>query len=221
MRPRRRSRPAPRPPGPHQVQRGLVGGATADDHRHVQVVDELLEIQWGQVRRDMLGRHGGASDDEEVHAGIDHGLRVRLGVLRRQGARRRHPGLADLGHSFADQLGFDRFGVDRLHRPGGFDRVVDRNDLLEQRLRVLVPGPQTLELSTPRPPSWPSRIAVAGDITESIGALISGKAKLYASSFQARLTSSSPRVRRDGTMEMSSKAKACCARLLRPISNMG
>jgi hypothetical protein len=27
-------------------------------------------------------------------------------------------------------------------------------------------------------------------------------------------------VRRDGTMVMSSKANACCARLLRPISNM-
>ena len=62
---------------------------------------------------------------------------------------------------------------------------------------------------------------MAGDITESIGAAISGKSKVYASIRQCSDTSSSPRVRRDGTMVMSSNANACSARLLRPMSNMG
>ncbi len=75
--------------------------------------------------------------------------------------------------------------------------------------------------STPRPPSRPISIAVAGDITESIGAAISGKSKVNASIRQVRLTCSSPRVRREGTIAMSSNANACWARLLRPISNMG
>ena len=56
-------------------------------------------------------------------------------------------------------------------------------------------------------------------MTESIGAAISGNSKLYASIRQPRFTSSSPRVRRDGTIAMSSKANACWARLVRPISN--
>ena len=35
----------------------------------------------------MLGRDRGAPDDEEVDAGVDHGLGERLGVLRRERAR--------------------------------------------------------------------------------------------------------------------------------------
>jgi hypothetical protein len=75
-------------------------------------------------------------------------------------------------------------------------------------------------LSTPRPPSRPTATAVAGDITESIGAAISGNWNVWASIRHVIDTSSSPRVRRDGTIVMSSKANACCARLLKPISNI-
>src|SRR6476469_5363563 len=76
-------------------------------------------------------------------------------------------------------------------------------------------------LRTPNPPSWPIRMAVVGETTESIGAASSGKSKMYASIRHCSETSSSPRVRRDGTIVMSSKAKARSARLLRPTSNMG
>ncbi len=31
--------------GAHEVQRGLVGGAAADDHGDVELVDELLEVE--------------------------------------------------------------------------------------------------------------------------------------------------------------------------------
>ena len=63
-------------------------------------------------------------------------------------------------------------------------------------------------------------IAVAGDITESIGAATIGKSSRIASMRQARLTSSMPRVRREGTMAISSKENALEARRLRPMSYM-
>ncbi len=47
-------------------------------------------------------------------------------------------------------------------------------------------------------------MAVAGDITESIGAATMGTSKETASIFQVRSTSSSPRVRRVGAMATSS-----------------
>jgi len=49
------------------------------------------------------------------------------------------------------------------------------------------------------------RMAVDGDITESIGAPTMGTPKETASIFQLRSTSSSPRVRRAGAMATSSK----------------
>src|SRR3954447_19936603 len=73
-------------------------------------------------------------------------------------------------------------------------------------------------LSTPRPPCRPSAIAVSGDITESIGAARIGRAKREASICHAVETSSGSRVRRLGTMAMSSKEYARRPRLARPIS---
>jgi hypothetical protein len=48
-------------------------------------------------------------------------------------------------------------------------------------------------------------MALSGDITESIGAAITGRSKWYASICQATDTSSGSRVRREGTTAMSSK----------------
>ena len=44
----------------HQVQCGLVGRAAADDDRHVELVDELLEVERGRLGRHVLGRDDGA-----------------------------------------------------------------------------------------------------------------------------------------------------------------
>ena len=41
--------------GAHQVQRGLVGRAAADDDRHVELVDELLEVERLGPAGDVLG----------------------------------------------------------------------------------------------------------------------------------------------------------------------
>ena len=82
--------------GAHQVQRRRVGGRTADDDRHVELVDELLEVQRLGAARDVLGRDGRAADDEQVDAGVDDGLPELLGALRGQGAGDGDAGVADL-----------------------------------------------------------------------------------------------------------------------------
>ena len=73
-----------------------------------------------------------------------------------------------------DQLGLDRLGVDLLHPPGGLgvasSPAISASSGSGSSYRVHSPS----RLSTPRPPSWPSAIAVAGDITESIGAASTG-----------------------------------------------
>ncbi|MBK0297147.1 PLP-dependent transferase, partial [Bacillus sp. S34] len=65
--------------GAQEVQCRRVGGGTAHDHRDVEFVDELLEVEGLGVLRDVLGRDRGAADDEQVDAGIDDGL-IRLSV---------------------------------------------------------------------------------------------------------------------------------------------
>src|SRR5699024_4788902 len=61
-------------------------------------------------------------------------------------------------------------------------------------------------------------MAVAGDITESIGAPITGMENLNASICQSNDTSSGSRVRRVGTIDMASKGMDSRPRLPRPIS---
>ena len=56
--------------GAHEVERGLVAGAAADDHRDVERADERLEVERvvGAVG-DVLGRHDRALDDQQVELG--------------------------------------------------------------------------------------------------------------------------------------------------------
>ena len=84
--------------GAHEVQRGLVGGAAADDHRDVELADEALEVQRLDGLRDVLGRHDRALDDEQVELGGDDRCGELLGALRRDATRtirRRRHGSAD------------------------------------------------------------------------------------------------------------------------------
>jgi hypothetical protein len=131
--------------GPHQVQRRLVRGAAADDHRDVQLVDELLEVERLRPARDVLRRDRGAPDDEQVHPGVDDGLRELRRALRRQRGGRDDAGLTHLADALEDQLLPHRRGVDLLQAPVGLG-LVQLPDLLEQRLRVVVPGPQPLKV---------------------------------------------------------------------------
>src|SRR5699024_11731652 len=68
----------------HQVQGGGVGGATADHHRHIEVVDELLEVERFGTAGDVFGRDRGAPDHEDVHTGVDDRPVVLCCVVRGQ-----------------------------------------------------------------------------------------------------------------------------------------
>ena len=82
--------------GAHEVQRRRVGRAAADDHRHVELVDELLEVERLGPAGDVLGGDGRAADDEQVDPGVHDGLPELLGALRASARRRRSPRRADL-----------------------------------------------------------------------------------------------------------------------------
>src|SRR5205085_9666445 len=69
-----------------------------------------------------------------------------------------------------------------------------------------------------RPPRRPISIAVAGETTPSIAAAIIGSSSLYASTSHVMSTSSGSRVRRLGTMAMSSNPYARRPDLPIPIS---
>src|SRR5690606_15602332 len=57
--------------GAHEVQRRRIGGRAADDHRHVELVDEPLEVERLGAGGDVLGGDGGPPDDEQVGTGLD------------------------------------------------------------------------------------------------------------------------------------------------------
>ncbi len=150
-----------------------MGGAAADDDRHIQLVDELLQVQRLGLTRHVLGRHRRAADHEDVDACVDDGLVVAHGPLGRQPRRGGHAGCPDLLDPPADQLFLDRLGVDLLQPPGR-RLVVKLGRLGEQRLGVLEPGPQSLKVQRGKTAELADAIAVAGDTTLSIGATTSG-----------------------------------------------
>src|SRR4029453_10134413 len=82
-------------------------------------------------------------------------LRVRLGVLGRERTGSRHSGFSNLSDPLADELRLDRLGVDLLHSPGCLDWILDRDDLLQLRSRVVIAGPETLEIHHTEPTELP------------------------------------------------------------------
>ena len=152
--------------------RGVVGGAAYDDG-HIQIVDELLQVQWLVILGDVLGGNDRAADDEQVDARFEHGRIIVLRALRGQGARNGDAGITNLMQTLDNELRLDRLGVDLLNTLGrAFGRQF--GDLVKQRLRIVVAGPQASRSSTPSAPILPMAMAVAGLVTESIGAPITG-----------------------------------------------
>ena len=131
--------------GAHEVQRGRVRRAAADDDRQVELADELLEVQRLGRLGDVLGGHDGPLDDEHVELGVEDELGVALDPLRRERGARGHARRLDLLDAGADQLLLDRLGVDLLQAAGGLVGL-QRRDLLEERVGILVAGPQALEV---------------------------------------------------------------------------
>lgn len=131
--------------GTHQMQsRGIVGGAT-DDDGHIQIVDELLQVQRLVILGDMLGGNNRATDDEQVDARFEHGRIIVLRALRGQCARNGDAGIANLMQTLDNELRLDRLGVDLLNALGrAFGRQL--GDFVEQRPRIVVAGPQAFDV---------------------------------------------------------------------------
>ena len=125
-----------------------VASHATDDDGNVQLVDELLQVQRLVRGRNVLSRDGRAADDEQLNACLHHGLVVLLGVLRAQGAGNNHTGVTDLFQACSNQFRLNRLGVNLLHAGScrGGICLGQLNNLVEQRLRVLVAGPQALEV---------------------------------------------------------------------------
>jgi hypothetical protein len=68
--------------GAHQMQRGGVRRAAADDDRDVELVDELLQVERLRAPGHVLGRHGRTADHEQVDAGVDDRFVILHGPLR-------------------------------------------------------------------------------------------------------------------------------------------
>ena len=57
--------------GAHQVQRGRIRGAAADDDRYRQLGDEFLQVERLDDGADVLGADDRSLDDQHVEAGVD------------------------------------------------------------------------------------------------------------------------------------------------------
>ncbi len=102
-------------PGAHQVEGRLVGRATADDDRDLELADEALEVERFDGLGDVLGGDHGPLDDEEVELGVDEGFGILRRALRRQRPARHGPRRLDLPDPGGDELGLDGLGVNLLH----------------------------------------------------------------------------------------------------------
>ena len=133
-------------------------------------------------------------------------------------ARRGEPGVLDLTDAPADQLFLDRLLVELLHPARGLLRI-ERCDLVEDRVGVVVAGPETFEVQAGEP----------ADLADLDGGLrrddavhgrgrSAGGRSWNASSSQEMSMSSGSRVRRLGTMAMSSNPYACRPDFAIPIS---
>ena len=112
--------------------------------------DEALQIQRLRGLRHVLGRDDGSLNDQKVELGGQAGGGQRLGALRRDRRRRRDARLLHLADAGRHQLGLDRLAVHLLHARRGL-LVVELADLLEEVGRILVAGPQALEIQDAEP----------------------------------------------------------------------
>jgi hypothetical protein len=127
------------------VQRRRVGRTAADHTRDRDLGGELLQVERLALRRDVLGGDHGALDHEDVEAGLDRDLVVLGDALGRERARGDCAGRLDLLDALGDELGLDRLLVDPLHQMSRLLRR-RRGDLHQLRVRVLVAGPDPLEV---------------------------------------------------------------------------
>src|SRR5918996_1764972 len=136
--------------GAHEVQRGVLRRAAADDDGNWQLRDELLQIEHGAVRRHVLGRDHRALNDEHVEARAERDLVVVAHALRREGAGCEDAGRLDLLDALAHEVGVDRFAVDLLKAARRLRRR-QGGDALELLVSFGIAGEDALEVDDPEP----------------------------------------------------------------------
>ena len=142
--------------GAHQVEPRGVGGATADDDRDRHLADELLQVERLAARGDVLGRDHGPLDHEDVESRVDGGLVVRADALGGERGTRHHALVLDLADALRHEILAHGLRVDALHLRGG-QLLRQSRDPLELGIRVVVAGPDPLEVQNPEAAELPDR----------------------------------------------------------------
>ena len=131
--------------GAHEVETCLVRRTATDDDRNLELADEPLEVERLDRLGDMLGRDDRALDDQYVELGGQQGGGEHGGLLGGDRGGGGDAGRLHLLDALGDQVELHRLGVHLLHPGGGLLRR-QFTDLVEERRRVLVAGPQALEV---------------------------------------------------------------------------
>ena len=136
--------------GTHQVESCLVGGATSDDDRDLELADKALQVERLDRLGNVFGRHNCPLDHEQVQLCVEQRFGVLSGALRRQRRASHDTGRLDLAYPGGHELGLHGLGVNLLHPRrrliGG-----EMGDLLEIRVRVVVARPEALEVEDADP----------------------------------------------------------------------
>src|SRR5205807_10298862 len=82
--------------GAHEVERSLVRGAPPDDHRDLQLANELLAVEGLDRLRDVHGGDNRALDHQQVELGLEDRLGELLGALGRDRRARDDTAVLDL-----------------------------------------------------------------------------------------------------------------------------
>src|SRR5918992_4035188 len=105
--------------GTHQVQRGRVRRAPADDHRDLEPGDEFLQVKRLGSGGDVLGRDHRSLDHQDVQLGPENQVGKLTNPLRRERSRGHHPAFSDLSDPPLDEFLLDGLPIELLHAPGG------------------------------------------------------------------------------------------------------
>ena len=111
----------------------------------MDLLEELLEAQTLDAAGLVPGGRHGALDDEDVGARFLHEGRVLLGALGRHGDGGDSAALLHLLHANGDEVVADGLLEGGLEDGRGFF-AIDGGDLVEDRARIVVAGPDALEV---------------------------------------------------------------------------
>ena len=109
-------------------------------------MDELLEVERDAITAHMLSRDRGAPNDDHVGARGSGGWCEGRGALRAHRCHDRDAGGLEVCDALRDEVEVDWLRrVDLLH-PRGDPSTVEAGNLTQERLRILVAAPDSLEV---------------------------------------------------------------------------